>query len=86
VVQENKSLEEQMASALQLPEVAPGDGFVSEEAKRQAEQVRTKKARQKQALNLQRENILSQRTSNPARRAALEAALAQIEGQLKAIS
>ena len=42
-------------------------------------------ARQRQALNLQRENILSQRTSNPNRRAALEAALAQVEAQLKAL-
>jgi hypothetical protein len=75
-----------MASALQQPEVDPGNGFVSEEAKRLAEQVRTKKARQKQALNLQRENILSQRTSSPARRAALEAALAQIEGQIEAMN
>jgi hypothetical protein len=38
--------------------------------------------REHQALELQRENILSQKTSNPNRRAALEAALAQIEGQL----
>jgi len=74
-----------MASALQQPEVVAGNGFESEEAKRLFEQARTKKAREKQELNLQRENILSQRTSNPARRAALEAALAQIEGQLKAI-
>jgi hypothetical protein len=72
-----------MASALQQREV--GDGFVSEDAKRMIEQARTKRAREKQALNLQRENILSQRTSNPARRAALEAALAQIEGQIQAI-
>ncbi len=71
-----------MASALQQPEVYSGNPAESEEAKRLAEQVRTKKARQKQALSLQRENILSQRTSAPARRAALEAALAQIEGQL----
>jgi hypothetical protein len=35
---------------------------------------------------LQRENILSQRTSHPARRAALEAALAQIEAQIKALN
>ena len=42
-------------------------------------------ARQRQALSLQRENILSQRTSNPGRRAALEAALTQIEAQLKAL-
>lgn len=74
-----------MATALQQPEVAPGNGFVREEAKRRAEQARTERARKRQALNLQRENILSQRTSHPARRAALEAALAQIEGQLEAM-
>ncbi len=42
-------------------------------------------ARQLQALNLQKENILSQRTSNAGRRAALEAALAQIEAQIEAL-
>jgi hypothetical protein len=47
-----------------------------------AQQVRAEQARKKQALNLQRENILSQKTSHPARRAALEAALTQIEGQI----
>jgi len=72
-----------MASALQEPLVAPGDGSMTEEEKRLAEQKRTKRARQKQALNLQRENILSQKTSNPARRTALEAALAQIEKQIE---
>ena len=41
--------------------------------------------RQRQSLNLQRENILSQRTSSPARRAALEAALAHVEAQIAAI-
>ena len=48
--------------------------FESEDARRLAAQQRAVHERQKQALNLQRENILSQRTSNPARRAALEAA------------
>ena len=75
-----------MANTLQQPEVDPGNEFVSEDARRAADQVRTVKERQMQALNLQRENILSQRTSNPARRAALEAALAQIEGQIEAMS
>ena len=42
-------------------------------------------ARQRQALELQRENILSQRTSNAGRRAALEAALTHVEAQLKAL-
>jgi hypothetical protein len=75
-------VEEQMAVALQEHEVVPDDGFVNEEARRLAEHVRTDRAREKQALDLQRENILSQKTSHPARRAALEAALAQIDGQI----
>jgi hypothetical protein len=61
-------------------------GFVSEDARRVAEQHRTVRERQKQALNLQRENILSQKTSNPLRREALENALAQIEAQILAMS
>jgi hypothetical protein len=82
---ESKSVEEQMANALQQPEVNAGNEFVSEDQRRAADQVRTVKERQKQALELQRENILSQRTSSPARRQALEAALAQIEGQIEAM-
>ncbi|RXS94506.1 hypothetical protein [Silvibacterium dinghuense] len=39
--------------------------------------------RQQQELELQRERILDQRTSSPHRRAALEAALAEIEARLK---
>jgi len=72
-----------MANALQQPEVDPS--FVSEEARRIIEQHRTEKERHKQELNLQRENILSQKTSNPARRTALEAALAQIGAQIEAL-
>ena len=72
-----------MANALQQLEVDPG--FVSEDARRIIEQHRTEKERHKQALNLQRENILSQKTSNPARRTALEAALIQIEAQIEAL-
>jgi hypothetical protein len=82
---ESKSVEEQMANTLQQPEAASGSGFVNEEARRLAEHRRTEREREKQALNLQRENILSQRTSHPARRAALEAALAQIEAQIEAL-
>ncbi len=74
-----------MANTLQQPEVDSGDEFMSEDARRVAEQHRTERERQKQALNLQRENILSQKTSHPARRAALEAALTQIEGQIQAM-
>jgi hypothetical protein len=75
-------MEELMASVLEATQVVPGRDAQKEEAKRLAEDARTKRARQMQALNLQRENILSQRTSQPARRTALEAALAQIDGQL----
>jgi hypothetical protein len=82
---ESKSVEEQMANALQQAEVVADNEFVSEDQRRAADQVRTVKERQKQALHLQRENILSQKTSNPSRRAALEAALAQIEAQIEAM-
>jgi hypothetical protein len=90
---ESKSVEEQMANALQQPVVDSGkylngqdsNGFVSEDARRAADKVRSERERQKQALNLQRENILSQKTSNPARRTALEAALEQIERQIAAM-
>jgi len=74
-----------MANALQQAEVVADNEFVSEDQRRAADQVRTVKERQKQALHLQRENILSQKTSNPSRRTALEAALAQIEAQIGAM-
>ncbi len=38
--------------------------------------------RERQSLSLQRERILDERTSNPHRRAALVAALEDIEGRL----
>lgn len=41
--------------------------------------------RQRMALELQRERILDERTSNPIRRQALEAALADIEAKLDAL-
>jgi hypothetical protein len=77
---ESKSVEEQMASSQQYAPVHLGVNFA--DAKREAEHQRAQRLRQKQALNLQRENILSQRTSNPARRSALEAALRDIEAQI----
>jgi len=82
---ESKSVEEQMANALQEPVKNAGNEFVSEDQRRVADQARTVRERQMQALELQRENILSQRTSSPARRSALEAALAQVEGQIEAM-
>ncbi len=82
---ESKSVEEQMANALESPVAYAGEGHVSEEARRAAEVQRAARERQIQGLQLQRENILSQRTSNAGRRAALEAALAQIEKQIQSI-
>ena len=71
-----------MASLSQAIPMVAGSGFNAEEVKRVAEQERARKTRQIQALTLQKENILSQRTSHPARRQALEAALAQVEAEL----
>jgi hypothetical protein len=75
---ESKSVEEQMNTNTQ-----PAAGPENEDARRQAQVFRANRLRQIQALNLQKENILSQRTSSPARRQALEAALAEIEAQLQ---
>jgi hypothetical protein len=78
---ESKSVEEQMANALS----DAGPELTNGAQRRVAAQDLAARERQRQTLNLQRENILSQRTSNPARRAALEAALAQVEAQIAAI-
>ena len=75
-----------MASSQTFAPVTIGVSFANPEARREAEHQRTQRLRQKQALNLQRENILSQRTSNPARRSALEVALREIEAQIDALS
>ena len=74
-----------MANAIEVPVADSSNKMVTEEERRAAELQRTTRERQLQALNLQRENILSQRTSNPGRRAALEAALAHIEAQIQAM-
>lgn len=71
---ESKSVEEQVEQQSQSRQASPGsDGVPAEEAAR---------ARQRQLLELERERILDERTSNPIRRAALEAALKEIESQL----
>ncbi|MBS1804451.1 MAG: hypothetical protein JST28_13880 [Acidobacteria bacterium] len=58
---------------------------MSEQERRLAAENRAATERRRQSLTLQRENILSQRTSNPGRRAALESALSEIETQLAAL-
>jgi hypothetical protein len=85
VIPKNKLREKTMANATEQPSGGPPEGYVSEEVRRLKAQKRAGIERQKQALALQREHILSQRTSHPARRASLEAALAQIESQLVAL-
>ena len=74
-----------MANVMEAPVADSSTKMVTEEERRAAELQRTTRERQLQALNLQRENILLQRTSNPGRRAALEAALAHIEAQIQAL-
>ena len=82
---ESKSVEEQMASAVEQKPPRPGEALMTEAERRVAADQRAVNERRKQALNLQRENILSQRTSNPARRTALAAALSEIEAQISAL-
>jgi hypothetical protein len=79
---ESKSVEEQMAASQQQSSMFSG----SAQDLRKQQVDKAHHARQMQALNLQKEFILTQRTSNPGRRAALEAALEQIEAQIKALN
>ncbi len=74
-----------MANATEQKSPRPGEVLMTEAERRQAADQRAASERRKQALNLQRENILSQRTSNPARRAALTTALAEIEQLIRAL-
>ncbi|HZB89782.1 MAG TPA: hypothetical protein VE291_14075 [Terracidiphilus sp.] len=74
-----------MAMASEATAAAEPGSSAVEEARRLAKQNTANQARRKQELTLQRENILSQRTSSPARRTALEAALKQIEAELEAL-
>jgi hypothetical protein len=82
---ESKSVEEQIANATEEKPPRPGEALMTEAERRIAADQRAASERRKQALNLQRENILSQRTSNPARRSALAAALSDIEAQINAL-
>jgi hypothetical protein len=77
---ESKSVEEQVEEKAQNAQSADADA-------RRAQEMAAKavKLRQRQELELQRERILDERTSNPVRRAALEAALKEIESRLAAL-
>jgi hypothetical protein len=67
---ESKSVEEQQSQA-DAPKPTPETNAEAAERKRQ-----------RQTLELQRERILSERTSSPHRRSALENALADVEEKL----
>ena len=82
---DSKSVEEQIANATEAKPARAGEASMSEAERRLAVENRATTERRRQSLDLQRENILSQRTSNPARRAALESALAEIESQHAAL-
>jgi len=71
-----------MADAVQQVETDAEEHVMTEEEKQRAERLRQARARKIQGLELQKENILSQRVSSPVRRAALADALAQIEAEL----
>jgi hypothetical protein len=73
---ESKSVEEQQAEAA-TPK--PSSAEVTPEAKRQE----AERKRRVQGLEMQRERVLSERTSSPHRRSALELALATIERELE---
>jgi hypothetical protein len=73
---ESKSVEEQQSTA-----ELTASGALIDAAKRNVLE-RAKVERQRQELELQRERILSERTSSPVRRAALESALADIESRI----
>jgi ribosomal protein L28 len=68
---ESKSVEEQQSQAA-VPKVDPAI----------AHALNAERTRKRQELELQRERVLSERTSNPHRRTALANALADIEEKL----
>ena len=73
---ESKSVEEQQAAA-SAPK-ASTSGITQDAARADAE-----RKRRLQGLEMQRERVLSERTSSPHRRSALELALATIEHELE---
>ena len=73
---ESKSVEEQQAEAS-----APRPSTSEQTA--EAARADADRKRRVQALEMQRERVLSERTSNPHRRSALEQALATIEYELE---
>lgn len=73
---ESKNVEEQQAEAA-VRKPSPAETNAAERA------AEAERKRRIQALELQRERVLSERTSSPHRRSALELALATIERELE---
>lgn len=73
---ESKNVEEQQAQAVAPAASRPEDNSVA----RRAEADRKRRI---QALEMQRERVLSERTASPHRRSALETALKSIEYELE---
>ena len=69
---ESKSVEEQQSVSTESAAKPTKEGI----------EANAKRTRQRQVLELERERILDERTSNPIRRRALEAALSEIEARL----
>jgi hypothetical protein len=79
-------VEEQIANSPENPAAQSSNQMTNNaEERRAADQRRAARERKRQSLNLQRESVLSQKTSNPGRRAALEAALAEIDAQIQSL-
>jgi hypothetical protein len=74
---ESKAVEDQVEAKSENPQAPHSTNNTDEEVA-----ARAALSRVRQALELQRERILDERTSNPIRRAALEAALSEIEAKL----
>jgi hypothetical protein len=74
---ESKSVEEQQSAKITA---------VSADGAKPSAAERGRVERLRQELDLQRERVLSERTSSPVRRQALEAALADIESRLANLS
>jgi hypothetical protein len=74
---ESKSVEDQVEQKIQNFQAAESAAVNAENNAAKAARLRVR-----QALELQRERILDERTSSPIRRAALEAALSEIEAKL----
>jgi hypothetical protein len=72
---ESKSVEEQVADNAGTPVTTGRPEKMDEE--------QAMRMRQRQSLEMQRERILSERTSSPVRRSALLAALKEIEARLQ---